>query len=102
VTTAVAVRFVYPMPSLEGRAWWIVRTAPVGLERIWWAKLWIGFVPLLALAGALVLATNAMLGVAPVVTAVFLVSLVPLVAAEGRLGRWLRGPPPAPVNGHPP
>jgi ABC-2 type transport system permease protein len=89
VTTAVAVRFVYPMPSLEGRAWWIVRTAPVALERIWWAKLWIGFVPLLALAGALVLATNAMLGVAPVVTAVFLVSLVPLVAAEVSLGLWL-------------
>jgi ABC-2 type transport system permease protein len=89
VTTAVAVRFVYPMPSLEGRAWWIVRTAPVALERIWWAKFWSGFLPLLAFATALVFATNAMLGVAPAVTAVFLVSLVPLVAAEVSLGLWL-------------
>ncbi len=89
VTTAVAVRFVYPVASLEGRAWWIVRTAPVALARVWWAKFWIGFVPLLGLAAALVLATNAMLGVAPVVTAVFFVSLVPLVAAEVGLGLWL-------------
>jgi ABC-2 type transport system permease protein len=89
VTTAVAVRFVYPMASLEGRAWWILRTAPVALGRIWWAKYWIGFVPLLALASALVLTTNAMLGVPPILTAVFLASLVPLVAAEVSLGLWL-------------
>jgi ABC-2 type transport system permease protein len=89
VTTAVAVRFVYPMPSLEGRAWWIVRTAPVRLAHVWWAKFCIGFVPLLGLAVALVLATNAMLGVPAVVTAVFLASLVPLVAAEVSLGLWL-------------
>jgi ABC-2 type transport system permease protein len=89
VTTAVAVRFVYPMPSLEGRAWWIVRTAPVPLARIWWAKFWIGFLPLLTLAVALVLATNAMLGVAPAVTTAFVASLVPLVAAQVGLGLWL-------------
>jgi len=89
VTTAVAVRFVYPVPSLEGRAWWIVRTAPVRLERIWWAKFWIGFVPLLGLAAALVLVTNAMLGVTSLVTAVFVASLVPLVAALVALGLWL-------------
>src|SRR5262249_10083609 len=40
VATAVAVRFVYPLPSLEGRAWWIVRVAPVRLERVWWSKFW--------------------------------------------------------------
>jgi ABC-2 type transport system permease protein len=89
VTTAVAVRFVYPTASLEGRAWWIVRTAPVTLARIWWAKFWTGFVPLLGLSTALVVATNAMLGVAPLVTAVFVLSLVPLVASEVALGLWL-------------
>jgi ABC-2 type transport system permease protein len=89
VTTAVAVRFVYPMPSLEGRAWWIVRTAPVALAHVWWAKFCIGFAPLLALAVVLVLATNAMLGVPAMVTAAFLASLVPLVAAEVNLGLWL-------------
>jgi ABC-2 type transport system permease protein len=89
VATAVAVRFVYPMPSLEGRAWWIVRTAPVSLTRLWWAKFSIGFLPLVTLAVALVLATNAMLGVTPAVTAVFVASLVPLVAAQVALGLWL-------------
>src|SRR5439155_1122621 len=31
VTTSVAVRFVYPAPSLEGRSWWVLRTAPIPL-----------------------------------------------------------------------
>src|SRR5262249_56417651 len=34
VTTSVSVRFVFPMVSLGGRAWWILRTAPVPLARI--------------------------------------------------------------------
>jgi ABC-2 type transport system permease protein len=86
VTTAVAVRFVYPMPSLEGRAWWIVRTAPVPLTRVWWSKFAIGFVPLLAFGEVLVASTNGMLGVDPALTAVFLVTLVPLTAAVVSLG----------------
>src|SRR5262249_15495436 len=75
--------------SLEGRAWWIVRTAPVGLERIWWAKFWIGFVPLLGLAAALILVSNAMLGVTSLVTAVFVASLLAPGAAVGAGGLWL-------------
>jgi len=34
VATAVAVRFVYPMVSLEGRAWWLLRTAPVSSQML--------------------------------------------------------------------
>ncbi len=86
VTTAVAVRFVYPMASLEGRSWWILRTAPVALGRLWWSKFWIGYLPLVCFAAGLVVATNRMLGVAPAVTAAFLVTLLPLVAAVVSLG----------------
>ncbi len=86
VTTAVAVRFVFPMPSLEGRAWWILRTAPVGLARVWWGKFWLGYVPLAAFAGALIAATNHQLGVPAPLTALFLTTLVPLVAALVSLG----------------
>jgi ABC-2 type transport system permease protein len=86
VITAVAVRFVFPMPSLEGRAWWIVRTAPLPLARVWWSKFAIGFVPLLVFGLALVATTNYLLGVPPALTIVFLVTLAPLTAAVVSLG----------------
>ena len=86
VTTSVAVRFVFPMVSLEGHAWWILRTAPVALVRVWWGKFWIGFVPLLGFAVVLVATTNHLLGVAPELTVLFLLTLVPLTAALVSLG----------------
>jgi ABC-2 type transport system permease protein len=86
VTTSVAVRFIFPMVSLEGHAWWILRAAPVPLARLWSGKFWIGFVPLLTFAAILVATTNHLLGVAPEVTALFLLTLVPLTAAVVSLG----------------
>jgi ABC-2 type transport system permease protein len=86
VTTAVAVRFVFPMVSLEGRAWWILRTAPVPLGRIWWTKFWMGFVPLATFATGLVVLTNGILGV-PVLPGVVIGGLLlGLVAAIVALG----------------
>jgi ABC-2 type transport system permease protein len=86
VTTAVAVRFVFPMVSLEGHAWWILRTAPVPLGRLWWSKFWIGYLPLIAFAEVLVATTNGLLGVPLPVTVTFLLTLVPLMAAVVSLG----------------
>jgi ABC-2 type transport system permease protein len=86
VSTAIAVRFVYPMVSLEGRAWWILRTAPVALSRVWWSKFWIGYVPLVGFAALLIAGTNGYLAVPPLLTAVFLATLVPLMAALVSLG----------------
>ena len=86
VTTAVAVRFVYPMVSLEGRSWWILRSAPVSLAAIWRSKFWIGFAPLLAFGEGLVVVTNRFLGVAAAPTAVFAATLAPLIAAVVSLG----------------
>jgi ABC-2 type transport system permease protein len=86
VTTAIAVRFVYPMVSLEGRAWVVLRAAPISLDQIWWSKFWIGYVPLLAFAALLIAATNGYLGVPAPLTAGFLVTLVPLIATLVSLG----------------
>jgi ABC-2 type transport system permease protein len=52
VTASVAVRFVFPAISLEGRSWWALRTAPIPLTSIWWGKFWIGFLPLAILGEA--------------------------------------------------
>jgi ABC-2 type transport system permease protein len=65
VTAAVAVRFVFPAVSAEGQAFWIVRTAPVGLSSFLWSKLWTGLLPILVLAEALTIASNQLLGVGP-------------------------------------
>ncbi|MFM7141654.1 MAG: putative ABC transporter permease subunit, partial [Alphaproteobacteria bacterium] len=86
VVTSVAVRFVFPTISLEGRSWWILRTAPVPLGRLWWSKFWIGFGPLIVLGEVLVVLTNHLLGVNPLATAVFAATLVPLVAAIVAMG----------------
>ncbi|MEB2284937.1 MAG: hypothetical protein B6D46_12100 [Polyangiaceae bacterium UTPRO1] len=86
VTASVAVRFVFPAISLEGRSWWALRTAPIPLTSIWWAKFWIGFLPLAMLGEALIVITGRMLGVAPGLTLVFMATLVLVVAAIVSLG----------------
>ncbi len=65
VTSAVAVRFVFPAVSAEGPAFWIVRTAPVHLSTFLWSKLWSGLLPILILAEALTVTSNRLLGVSP-------------------------------------
>ncbi len=65
VTASVAVRFVYPSISLEGRAFWAIKTAPVSASQLWWAKFWSGLVPLMILGEILILATNHYLQVMP-------------------------------------
>jgi len=86
VATAVAVRFVYPLPSLEGRAWWIVRTAPVALAEVWAAKFWAGFLPLSALTLGLAGTTNELLGTPRLLSLAVSPVLVTLVAAVVSLG----------------
>lgn len=86
VVTSVAVRFVYPVVSLEGRQWWILRSAPISLAEVWRSKFWIGFVPLVLFGEILVVATNSLLGIAVVPTLTFAVVLAPLIAAIVSLG----------------
>ena len=65
VIASVAVRFVLPSISLEGKSFWIAKTAPLPLRRLWWSKFWVGLVPLLVLGEVLVVATNYYLQVIP-------------------------------------
>lgn len=86
VTASVAVRFVFPAISLEGRSWWALRTAPIPLTSIWWGKFWIGFLPLAVLGEVLIVVTGRLLGVTPGLTAVFMATLLLVVAAIVSLG----------------
>jgi ABC-2 type transport system permease protein len=65
VLSAIAVRFVFPAVSIEGPAFWLVRTAPVTMRAFLWSKFWTGLVPVLLLAEGLTILANEFLGVAP-------------------------------------
>ncbi len=75
VISAVAVRFVFPGVSAEGRAFWIVRSAPVPLSSFLWSKFWTGFLPILVLAEALTIASNRLLGIVPALRSAAVVAI---------------------------
>ncbi|MBL8958478.1 MAG: hypothetical protein JNJ98_01390 [Gemmatimonadetes bacterium] len=72
VLASIAARFLFPGVSLEGRSWWLVRSSPMEMHDLLWAKYWVGTVPLLVLALLIVGVTNTLLQVTPFM---FLVSI---------------------------
>ena len=74
------------MVSLEGRAWWVLRSAPLSLRTLWWSKFWIAFLPLVTLGEILIVVTGRFLGVEPQLTAVLMATLLLLIAAIASLG----------------
>jgi ABC-2 type transport system permease protein len=75
VIAAIAVRFVFPAISLEGKTFWVLKSAPVPLRRLWWSKFWVGLLPLLFLGELLVIITNYFLGVSAFMMALSVVTL---------------------------
>lgn len=76
VMATVAVRFVFPLVSSEGAAFWIIRTAPVRLRDFLWSKFWTGLVPVLGLSLSLTIVGNEFLGVDPFLKRVAAVTIV--------------------------
>jgi ABC-2 type transport system permease protein len=70
VLASIAARFVFPSVSLEGRTWWLLKASPLSMHDLLWAKFWVGTLPLLVLALAIVFATDVMLHVSEFMTAV--------------------------------
>ncbi len=58
VLASIAVRFVFPALSLEGKTFWVLKSAPVPLRRWWWSKFWVSTLPLLFFGELLVTVTN--------------------------------------------
>ncbi|MFN8642199.1 MAG: hypothetical protein U0802_11265 [Candidatus Binatia bacterium] len=65
VLASVAARFVFPSISMEGRALWLLKGAPLPTRRLFWAKFWVGVIPLQLFGLLLVVATNSYLQVMP-------------------------------------
>lgn len=63
VLASIAARFVFPGVSLEGRTLWLLRSSPMAVRDLLWAKFWVGTLPLLFLAVAIVGVTDYLLQV---------------------------------------
>lgn len=58
---SVCLRFVFPSVSLEGETFWVVRSAPVSLRRLYWHKFAAALVLVLLVAELLALVSTSML-----------------------------------------
>ncbi len=76
VMATVAVRFVFPAVSMEGAAFWIIRTAPISLHDFLWSKFWTGLVPVLVLTEILTIAANQFLGIDPLLKVLSALAIV--------------------------
>jgi ABC-2 type transport system permease protein len=86
VTSAVAVRFVFPAVSLEGESFWIIRSAPLALKDFLWAKFWSSVLPLLVLAEALIVLSNVLLKVSPFMMSLGAVTVLLMTCGITALG----------------
>jgi ABC-2 type transport system permease protein len=63
VLASIAARFIFPGVSLEGRTMWLLRSSPMSTHALLWSKFWVGTLPLLVLALAIIGVTDALLQV---------------------------------------
>ncbi len=76
ILSTFTTRFIFPMISLEGRRFWILGLLPVRRETILWSKFLFASLGSLAPCGLLILLSDAMLRVSPLIVAVHLVACV--------------------------
>jgi ABC-2 type transport system permease protein len=86
VLTAVTGRFAYPAVSIEGEAFWLVRSAPIKIRTFLWIKFFIYFIPLLVLTELLIVSTNLMLQVSPFMMYLSIITILFIVPAVVSLG----------------
>ncbi len=81
VLASIAARFLFPGVSLEGRTWWLLRSSAMSMRDLLWAKFWVGTLPLLVLALAIIGVTDTLLQVTPFMFAVSIGSITLLTFA---------------------
>ncbi|HVZ47587.1 MAG TPA: hypothetical protein VG916_02275 [Gemmatimonadaceae bacterium] len=81
VLASIAARFIFPAVSLEGRTLWLLRSSPMGMRDLLWAKFWVGTTPLLILALVIVGVTDYLLQVTPFMFGVSIFSITGLTFA---------------------
>jgi ABC-2 type transport system permease protein len=85
VLASIAVRFIFPAVSLEGRQLWLLRSSPLDLRGLLWSKYWTGTGPLLVLSVILIVLTSTSLKAPPAVMAMSIGTIVSLTLALGAI-----------------
>jgi ABC-2 type transport system permease protein len=86
VLSAVSARFVFPAVSLEGDAFWIVKSSPVSIRAFLWMKFFVYFIPLLFLSELLIVATNMLLHVTPFMMFISTITILLMVPGIVSIG----------------
>ncbi|HKT06568.1 MAG TPA: hypothetical protein VJR24_01625 [Gemmatimonadaceae bacterium] len=89
VLASIAARFIFPSVSVEGRTLWLLKSSPLPMRELLWAKYWTGTLPLLGLALLIVGVTDALLQVSPFIYAVSVFSIMFLTFAVAGLALGL-------------
>jgi ABC-2 type transport system permease protein len=76
VLASIAARFIFPGVSLEGRTLWLLRSSPLAMRDVLWAKFWVGTLPLVVIALGIVGVTNYLLGVSEFMFAVSIFTIL--------------------------
>jgi ABC-2 type transport system permease protein len=91
IITVASVRFIYPSLSLEGKSFWILRSAPISLRKIFFEKWLLTFIPLFIFCEALIIATNLLIRVEPFICILSIVTIFLLTATLTSLGIGMGG-----------
>lgn len=86
VIASIATRFVFPGVSLEGKSFWLLKSAPVSLKRFLWSKMFVLTIPLVILGQFLVYVSSRILGSDNGITAVACLVVFTLTLAVVALG----------------
>jgi ABC-2 type transport system permease protein len=70
ILSTFTTRFIYPMISLEGHCFWILGLLPMRRDTILWSKFWFAALGSLVPCGALILLSDLMLRVSPLIVVV--------------------------------
>ena len=88
VLASIAARFIFPGVSLEGRTLWLLRSSPMSMRELLWSKFWVGTLPLLMLAVAIIAVTDYLLEVSEfmMLVSVFSITLLTMAVAGLAIG----------------
>jgi ABC-2 type transport system permease protein len=81
VLASIAARFIFPGVSLEGRTMWLLRSSPLPMKDLLWSKFWVGTIPLLFFALALVFLTGYMMKVTDFIMVVSVLTITMMTFA---------------------
>ncbi len=63
ILATLSVRFVYPLISLEGPGFWVIRKSPIKIDLLFWEKFCLAFVVFISLSQMIVYFSNYVLNV---------------------------------------